>query len=130
MIQTAPIFRNKYMQELWDWSKQDDVKPELTDVERARFVFMIVATHNKEDMPSKSEKHNDNHPQQPDAEPWHEAKPSGQYRFGVDVTGAKSWQCKFAGLTIYGLKPETRQLQKYGNCETKNYNPTFSVLQI
>jgi hypothetical protein len=55
---------------------------------------------------------NDSHSQQPDTEPWHTVKPSGQYRFGFDITGAKSWQCKFAGLTIYGLKSKDEALSK------------------
>lgn len=55
---------------------------------------------------------NNAHPQQPDADPWHEAKPSGQYRFGVDITGAKSWQCKLSGLTVYGLKTKADALAK------------------
>jgi hypothetical protein len=55
---------------------------------------------------------NDNHPQQPDREPWHEAKPSGQYRSGADVTGAKSWQCRFAGCTVYGMKSRAEALAK------------------
>jgi hypothetical protein len=57
-------------------------------------------------------KYNDNHPAHLDTEPWHEARRSGQYRFGVDVTGAKSWQCKFAGCTVYGLASREEALTK------------------
>lgn len=68
---------------------------------------------------------NDNHPQQPDTEPWHSAKPSGQYRFGQDITGAKSWQCKFAGLTIYGLKSRDEAIAKIRQIRNEKLQSDF-----
>lgn len=68
---------------------------------------------------------NDNHPQQPDAEPWHTAKPSGQYRFGLDITGSKSWQCKFAGLTVYGLKTRDEAMQEIRELRNEKLQSDF-----
>lgn len=68
---------------------------------------------------------NDTHPQQPDTEPWHTAKPSGQYRFGFDITGAKSWQCKLAGLTIYGLKSRDEAIAKIRELRNEKLQSDF-----
>ncbi len=68
---------------------------------------------------------NDNHPQQPDTEPWHAVKPSGQYRLGFDITGAKSWQCKIAGLTIYGLKTKGDALAKIRQLRNEKLKADF-----
>ena len=74
---------------------------------------------------------NDAHPQQPDAEPWYAAKSSGQFRFGTDITGAKSWQCKFAGLTIYGLKSKADALAKIREMRNeKLQSEFFSIANI
>lgn len=55
---------------------------------------------------------NDTHPQQPDGDPWHTWQKCGQYRFGQDITGGKSWQCKYAGLTIYGMESREEAIEK------------------
>lgn len=55
---------------------------------------------------------NDTHPQHLDPDAWHTVRLSGQYRFGIDATGLKSWQCKYAGMTIYGLKSRAEALAK------------------
>ncbi len=68
---------------------------------------------------------NDAHPQQPDAKPWHTVKPSGQYRFGLDITGSKSWQCKLAGLTIYGLETKTDALAKIRELRNEKLQADF-----
>ena len=68
---------------------------------------------------------NDAHPQQPDTDSWHEAKPNGQFRFGRDITGAKSWQCKLAGLTIYGLKSKADALAKIRELRNEKLKADF-----
>jgi hypothetical protein len=71
---------------------------------------------------------NDTHPQQPDTEPWHTVKPSGQYRFGTDVTGAKSWQCRLAGCTVYGMRSRAEALAKIQELRDKKLKANFFKL--
>ena len=78
------------------------------------FIFHLVAM-----------KYNDNHLKYPDRDTWHALGQSGQYYFGTDITGAKSWQCKFAGLTIYGLKSRDEAIAKIRELRNEKLQSDF-----